>query len=184
MKAKNTALLARRQSIISEFGIAAWDAFTRDAARRFPVLAEPLVATSALPIETFLGINDELVKHFYKNNPRTYSDLGRASAEWALREGPYKAYAQQGLDAFVQAIPRIWTTYYVETSSRLSAQLDDKRVLHTKTLDLGMWHPYFEHLVAGYIQRALEIVVARPVPTQAVKSGPTAINEIYYRYYL
>lgn len=184
MKAKNTTMLARRQAIIDEFGIAAWDGFTRDMARRYPVLAEPLVATSALPIDTFLAINDELLKHFYKGNTKIYSDLGRASAEWALLEGPYKAYAQQGLEAFVRAIPRIWTTYYIETNSRLSAELDDKRTLHAKILDLGMWHPYFEYLVVGYIQRALEIVANRTVPTQAIKSGPAAINEIYYRFFV
>lgn len=81
----------------------------------------------------------------------------------------------------MKSLPTIWTTYYSETSSRIVAELDERSVVHLKVLDLGMWHPYFEYLVVGYVQRGLEIVTNASVPCQPVKSGPSATNEIYYR---
>jgi len=181
MRAKNTTLIARRKGIIDELGEEAWIAFVRKWSDRFPILAQPLVATSSLPIDEFLQINDEILKHFYKGRDKHYLDLGRASAQWALTEGPYKRFVQQGIEPFVKSLPLIWTTYYSETPSRIVAELDERRVVHLKVLDLGMWHAYFEYLVVGYVQRGLEIVTDANVPCQAVKSGPSATNEIYYR---
>lgn len=66
MRAKNTTLIARRKGIIDEFGEPAWTAFVRQRADRFPMLMQPLVATSSLPIDEFLQINDEILKHFYQ----------------------------------------------------------------------------------------------------------------------
>ncbi len=183
MRAKNTTLIARRKGIIDEFGDPAWTAFARERSGRFPILAQPLVATSSLPIDEFLQINDEILKHFYQGKEKHYLDLGRASAQWALTEGPYKRFVQQDVGAFVKSLPAIWTTYYSETKSRLVGELDPQRVVHLKVLDLGMWHPYFEYLVVGYVQRGLEIVTDAKVPCQAVKSGPSATTEIYYRLY-
>ncbi len=183
MRAKNPTLIARRKGIIDEFGEAAWTAFVHERSGRFPILAQPLVATSSLPIDEFLQINDEILRHFYQGKDKHYLDLGRASAQWALTEGPYKRFAQQGIEPFVKSMPSIWTTYYSETTSHIVAELDERRVVHLKILDLGMWHAYFEYLVVGYVQRGLELVTNVKVPCQAVKSGPSATNEIYYRLY-
>lgn len=183
MKVKNTALLARRALIVQEFGEAAWEEWTRQMSTRFPLLAQPLVATNCEPVESFLQINEAAVERFYRVQKNAYWHMGTASALWALG-GPYKRFVEERrLEEFVQSLPAVWTTYYVETSSYAKAELDN-RVVHVRLLDLEMYHPYFEFLTMGYVQQGLEMISARRAIAKCVLGGPSARKEIYYRFYV
>jgi hypothetical protein len=173
-------LVARRKGIVDKFGEDAWLAFVKDMGGRYPTLDGPFVATATIPIDEFLAINDEIVKRFYRGNPRAYFEVGRASAHWALTEGPYKEYARRGLEALVQFLPSLYHTYYAETTSRIELRLE-RNIVHYKILDLPRWHPYLEYVIVAFAQGALEVVTGKRSVAHPVASGPAAVREIYYR---
>jgi hypothetical protein len=138
-----------------------------------------LVAGSLVPLSDFLALHDEIVKRFYQGNQRAYMQLGEDSASWALTHGPYKSFvAGRDVGAFVQAFPRLWDTYFVDTQSscRVEQQAD---VVEMQVFDLPQWHPYFEYFLVGYLKGALELLSSNPV--HAVRLTGGSGTQYHYR---
>ncbi len=180
MKIKNTILLARRNITVKKHGQAMWDQLVKELLPRFPILGEPLLATGATPVEDFLAINAEILRRcFGDDSPRVYRDVARQAADWQLTNGPYKGWLNSDLKGFVNYLPTIWDTFYVQTKSHVTISLD-ANIVHIRILDIGLWHPHFEFGPMAWFQRALELKSGKPVSPVVVKGGPTAVNEIYY----
>jgi hypothetical protein len=174
-------LIGRRKAIVDKFGEDAWLAFVRDMAGRYPTLDGAFVATATIGIEEFLAINDEIIDRFFHGNTRAYFELGRASARWALTEGPYKEYARRGLQALIELLPSLYRTYYAETTSRIELELDGS-IVHYKILDLELWHPYLEYVIVAFAQGTMEVVTGQRTLAKPVRAGPSALKEgIYYQ---
>lgn len=180
MKVKGTSFLARKRMITERFGEAAWTAFVERLARTEPVFAQPIVATTLIPVEPYAKMQDLMLATFYNNQSRAYWDMGVASAQWSLTVGPYKGYLGVGdLHGFVKSFSNIWSAYYTEGA--VTATLDDK-IVHAR-LRTPFWHIAFELSSMGYFQQALEMYTRRPVTHKAMSGGGSA-SEVYYQFYL
>lgn len=172
MKVKGVALLSRKNVVISEFGERAWEELWQEMAERYPCFRRPVLATSAVPVDEFLALHDELVRRFYKEVKSAYTTLGEQSARWAVTEGPYKAFvADKDFAGFSEFFPRTWGTYFLETTSRCTTHLRDDSVVDFRAIDLPKWHPYFEYFIVGYFKGALELICANPILTRQLQGG-------------
>lgn len=172
MKVKGVALLSRKSIITKQFGERAWEELWRDVAARYPYFRQPVLATSAVPIQEFLGLHDELVRRFYKDVKQAYTLLGEQSARWAVTEGPYKSFvADRDFAGFAQFFPRTWNTYFVDTTSSATTHVRDDNVIEFKAVDLPFWHPYLEYFIVGYFKGALELICANPILTRQIQGG-------------
>jgi len=172
MKVKGVALLSRKSIIAKQFGERAWEELWRDMAERYAYFRQPVLATSAVPLDEFIALHDELVRRFYKDIKQAYISLGEQSARWAVTEGPYKGFvADRDFAGFARFFPRTWGTYFVETTSHCTTHVTSKNVIEFKVFDLPKWHAYLEYFIVGYFKGALELICANPILTKQVQGG-------------
>jgi hypothetical protein len=180
MKVKGAALLARRFIITKHFGEDAWTDLCADMASRLPIYSAPLLAASTIPLQDFLAFHDELIRRFYGGSQRAYFALGEQSARWALVEGPYKSFlGNRDFRGFAEVFPRTWTTYFVETSSRCTTEVEGRRV-EFRAFDLPVQHPYLEHFVVGYFKGGLELVCEKPIHFCRMHRGSDSYHYVLY----
>jgi hypothetical protein len=181
MNMKGTAFLARKKLIIDKFGQPAWDGFLQSLLSDAPIFAKPVMASTSIPIEQFLKFQEALVKTFFKGNVKAYWEMGAASAQWSLTDGPYRAFLdKRDLKALIDALPSIWSNYY--DRGRIEVALVDK-VLHMRLHDIPVWHVSFELMVMGYFHRALEMFSRRKVAWRCVSGGAPNVP-IHYELYV
>jgi hypothetical protein len=181
MNMKGTAFLARKKMIIEKFGQPAWDAFLRGIAAEAPAFAAPVIASTTVPIEQFLVFQEALVNTFFKGNTRAYWDMGAASAQWSLTEGPYRAVLdRRDFKELVTTLPGLWSNYYDE--GKLAATLEDG-IVHVRFTEIPVWHVSFELMVMGYFQRAFELFSKRKVAVKRVSGGAPGV-EVHYMFYV
>ena len=80
MQVKGTAFIVRMRQIAEKFGEEAWEAFLADLANKDPFFEQTIVATSMLPVEKILFLNDEVLRVFYHGDPNTYWAMGETGA--------------------------------------------------------------------------------------------------------
>ncbi len=113
MKVAGTAFLAREAMVSAEHGAAEWKAFLDGFAAREPFFRERVLPISKIPAEKFLALNEALVAHFYRKDPRPYWSFGVASAKHALTKGQLRTlFAPGELRRFLQFTPSIWKGYF------------------------------------------------------------------------
>lgn len=169
MEVKGTAFLARRDLVVRLFGASAWDTLLSDVSALEPVLAEPVLATTRLPMGAFLTFNQAIVDRFYDGDPLANFTLGEESAAWAF-EGPYKSLVQaRDLDRFVASAPTVYRNYYDEGEAKADRRGNEIRVslfgvapeARSLTLEYG---------VMGYFRCGVHRVTGQ-VATMTVKRG-------------
>jgi hypothetical protein len=181
MNIKGTAFLARKKVIVEKFGQEAWDEFLRQQIGHAPFFAAPVMASTNIPIESFLTFQDAMVKRFFNGNTKAYWDMGAASAQWSLTEGPYRtALERRDLKALVETLPGLWNNYYDE--GRLSASLEGN-IVHVHLYDVPVWHVSLELIVMGYFHRALELFTKRKVAWKQVSGGAPGVD-VHYKMYV
>lgn len=163
MFAKGTFFVGRRAYIVEKFGEAAWDDFVRSLAREDSTFISPILATTMVPVESYVRFQDRCVERFFRDDPKALWMIGEKSAEWSLTEGPYKHLKNnpKSLADFVTKLPLIWSAFFSE--GRLEARLLRGNTVEIELLDLPVPHVSFEQSVMGYGKRALELVSGRPV---------------------
>jgi hypothetical protein len=181
MNVKGTAFLARKKMIIDKFGQPAWDKFLRALAAEVPAFAAPVIASTTVPIEQFLRFQEELVFTFFRGNSQAYWDMGAASAQWSLTDGPYRAVLdRRDFKELVAVLPGLWSNYYDE--GRLTATTDGG-VVHVRVSEIPVWHVSFELMAMGYFQRAFELFSKRKVAWKRVSRGAPGV-EAHYIFYV
>ena len=179
MRVKGAAFLARRREIIEQFGQERWERFRRELAERDPLFDDALFLTSRVPLDTFLRMHEALVSEFYGGDERSYFESGRAAASWALVSGPYaKAFAAGG-DAreLMTTVPaKLWRTYF--DFGRFEVAIEGDEILVDVT-GLPREHAYFELAVAGYMERALELLGAREISHRLSRPGPGHLRWVF-----
>ncbi|MFO7181363.1 MAG: LuxR C-terminal-related transcriptional regulator [Pseudomonadota bacterium] len=174
MKVSGIAVLTRKALVTREHGAEAWRGFYRDAALSLPAFQSPITAESRVPLGDFLAFHDRLMARFYPGGNGALSELGAASARWALVEGPLKSFlGTPDLPDLAQALPELWNRYFSETESRLEATLT-RTGIELRAYGLPTAHPYFEHLVIGYAKEVLEIHCANPISVYRLASTANA----------
>ena len=171
MKVRGISILTRKQIVTRRFGAEAWRDLYRDVAGAHRCFRSFVTADTLVPLPAFLAFHDELMRRFFKDDEASHMEIGREASRWALAKGPFKSFLdKRDLAGFVTAIPKFHKLYFEETTTHSEAALVDGGV-EFKVFDLPQWHPYFEHLVVGYIAEALEMFCANPVGAERLRGG-------------
>jgi DNA-binding CsgD family transcriptional regulator len=171
LKVCGISILTRKTLVTRRFGAEAWASFYRDVAASHPCFSAFVTADTFIPLPAYLAFHDQLMHKFFKNDEDSHQSLGRESSRWALTEGPFKPFLQRrDLGGFVDTLPQFHGLYFDETSTRSEATLTGSSV-EFKVVELPQWHPYFEHLVIGYIAEVLEMFCANPIRTVRLRGG-------------
>lgn len=180
MRIKGTTFKGREAFLREELGDAAWDAFVKEAAKKFAFLRDPVLPITLLPPNDFLRFNDMLIDRFYNGNKQTYFLFGQKSAEWALTVGPYKALFGTGdLTQFLMTMPRIWSVYFDDGTLKVKILNDTTCEIEVTGVDVH--HVYFEYLVIGYVMGGLHLAGAKHVDKKIVHGFSKGDDEVLYR---
>jgi DNA-binding CsgD family transcriptional regulator len=171
MKIRGIAVLTRKMVVTRQFGAEAWARFYDDIGRAHRCYRAFITPDSLVPLPAFLAFHDELMRRFFRNDEVSHFELGRQASRWALNEGPFKTFKEKrDLAGLVASLPMFHRIYYEDTAARAEAALVEDGV-EFKGLDLPEWHPYFEHLVIGYIAEVLEMFCANPIRAVRLRGG-------------
>lgn len=171
MKVRGKTILTRKNIVIGKFGAEAWARFFHSVAHVHPTLNAPISANTLIPIHTFLAFHDELMRRFFDQSDAAHFELGRESARWVSSQGLCTLFMNKAdIGAFVEQMPSLWDAYFAETSSRCEVTLTDSGV-NFRALGLPQQHPYFEHLVVGYMSELLDNFCANPIAATLVQRG-------------
>jgi DNA-binding CsgD family transcriptional regulator len=171
MKVRGISILTRKIIVTRKFGAEAWRHLYRDVASGHPCFQSLITAQTLVPLSSHLALHDEMVRRLYRDDEPSSFDVGRDSARWALIDGPFKTFMkQQDLAGLVSSFPKLWPSYFTDTESHSEASIDGDAV-EFKVFNLPQWHPYFEHLVMGYMAEVLEMFCANPIGVTRLRGG-------------
>ena len=166
MKISGLSILTRKVLVTRSFGAEAWRVFFRDVALAHATFRRPITSTTFISLTDYLSFHDELARRFYPGGEEALFELGAKSARFALLEGPLKDFIHDpGISALADAFPKLWQRYFAETPSWSEATLTDHGI-EFRVRQLPVWHPYFEHVVVGYMKELLDLHCASPVATR------------------
>ncbi len=173
MKVRGIAVLTRKMIVTRRFGAEAWARFYDDVARTHRCFRSLITPDTLIPLPSLLAFNDEAMRRFFKHNDASHFELGRQNCQWALTEGPFRAFKDKGdLAGLVGSLPSFHRLYFADSATRSEAALlDDGSGVEFKVFDLPEWHPYLEHCVTGYVAEVLEMFCANPICTVRLQGG-------------
>lgn len=180
MEIKGTAFVARKTSLEKRFGVERFAEVLRAQAREDAIFASPILATTRLPIDAFLRLQDRIVRELYGGDERSYFEAGIASAEFALGEnGPYRVLVtSRDVASFTASAPRIYRTYFDEGEAL--GTYDGERRVTLKLAGIPIRHVYFEYAICGYFGRGLELVTGKSVSMRCVRGFSRGDGEVLY----
>jgi hypothetical protein len=181
LEVKGTAFVARRSQIERAFGIATFEKLVREQALVDMVFHSPVLATSRLPMDAFLRLNDRIVKQLYGGDEKSYWETGTQSADFALGpSGPYNALVKnRDVKSLVESGSRVWKTYFDEGSA---SSTYDGSSLVTLTLTTPIRHVYFEYAVCGFWARGLQLVSGKAVKHRVVRGFSRGDRDVLYEF--
>jgi hypothetical protein len=184
MEVKGTAFLARRGFIDKEHGAGTFEKIVRRQAEVDPLFREPILATTRLPIEPFLRLNDRIVAELYGGDERSYLKVGVLSAEWALAEGgPYHSLVKdRDVPAFARSAPTIYKNYFTAGSAEAELDPANPRKVDLRLFGIAIPHVYFEYAIVGYFRRGLAIVSGAAVVEKCVRGFSRGDRDVLYTY--
>lgn len=192
MEVKGTAFLARRGFIDKDHGAGTFERILQKQAAVDAIFRTPILATTRIPIEAFLRLNERIVEELYGGDERSYLRAGEQSAEWALAEGgPYRSLVRdRDVAAFVRSASAIYRNYFTEgaaeatiaapAAERKTGGEDGKVTLHL--FDIPIPHVYFEYAIVGYFRHGLELVSGRRVTETCVRGFSRGDGDVLYSY--
>jgi DNA-binding CsgD family transcriptional regulator len=173
MKVRGIAVLTRKMVVTRRFGAEAWARFYADVASAHSCFRSLITRDTLIPLRALLAFNDEAMRRFFKNNDASHFELGRQNCQWALTEGPFRAFKEkEDLAGLVGSLPSFHRLYFADSATRSEAQLlEDGSGIEFKVFDLPEWHPYLEHCVTGYVAEVLEMFCANPIRAIRLQGG-------------
>jgi hypothetical protein len=167
--------------IITQFGEEKWNSFLDKIAAKSNYFKKTIMSTDLIPINDFLYFTDEALKEFYNDNSKIYWVMGEKSAEYSLLDGPHKVFikSKDFKSIVLNSFPLLWTSFY--TKGRLESSFDNN-VVELKIVDLPITHIYFELVVMGYANKALELMGAKNIKFEPLKTIKNNDKEIHYRF--
>ena len=182
MEVKGTAFLARRGFIDKDHGAGTFERVLQKQAAVDAIFRTPILATTRIPIEAFLRLNERIVDELYAGDERSYLRAGEQSAEWALAEGgPYRSLVKdRDVAAFVRSASAIYRNYFTEGAAEATTGTDGKVTLHL--FDIPIPHVYFEYAIVGYFRHGLELVSGRRVTETCIRGFSKGDGDVLYGY--
>lgn len=182
MKIKGTAYLGRKTAMITAYGAERWEAFFSAFSKEHPCWKQPILASTLLEPAEFLALNDAIIEHFYKGDKNAYWDLGVKSAEWGFSQGPYAPLlSTKKYEQFVEKSGIIFGFYF--TAGTAKAKVEGKTVtLELADIPPDCRHVYFEYLVGGFFERALELTGLTVTKVTAVKGYTKGDDSVLYTF--
>ena len=157
MEVKGTAFIARKSMLEREHGPDRFEEVLHKVAETEACFRAPVLATTRLPIKSFMKFNDMVVKELYAGDEHSYFRFGEASAAWALSPtGPYKhLVTNKSVPEFAASAHNIYRNYFTEGDAR--SEVHGNKVT-LQLVDIATPHVYFEYAIMGYFKRGLEMV--------------------------
>lgn len=157
MDIKGMAFIARRLLVEREHGVEKFDEVVREVAKKDAIFRAPVLATTRIPMDAFMRLNQALVDRLYRGDPKANFTLGEMSADYALN-GPYKNFVtNRSVDAFAGSAPAMYRNYFDEGEAKA---VRVGREIHVEIS--GIPEPYRSHYIEygimGYFRRGLEMV--------------------------
>ncbi|MCA9639494.1 MAG: hypothetical protein KC492_02340, partial [Myxococcales bacterium] len=155
---KGTAYHARLKLLASRWDQAKVDAFLADFQRRNPHFPKHVLPTNWLPMGPFLQLIDEIVEQAYGGDRESLWEVGEASAQWSMTEGPYKGLvASKDLKRFASLAQVMFTNFF--DLGAATGTYDGKCIeLRINGIPDPFHHPYFEYSGIGYFRGGLRIL--------------------------
>lgn len=181
MRVKGTAYLARlvllREKLTEEGAV---ERFVEDYARTNPEFRTHIIPTSQIPAEAFLKFIDHIVAEVYGGDTHSLWELGRRSADWTLKQGPYRSLLElRDIPRFAAMAPVMWSNFFDKGSARSVTEADHID-LWIEDVPADLRHPYFEFSVVGYFQRGLELL-GTDVQTERIAGFSAGDAVTHYR---
>ena len=151
---RGIAFESRRRMVESEIGKEEFGNYLRWLAERDRFWKQNTIATTLIPLDSFLRFNDGLITRYYHNDTMKYWRWGKAAAKWALTDGPYRNFMKEkDLHAFfLRVLPLIWGLYF--TFGSATTERDGRR-LRVVFRGLPKKHPYLEYSPMGWVEGAI-----------------------------
>jgi hypothetical protein len=180
MYVKGTAFLAREHYLVQELGETKWVAFLEEYSKERPAFPSHILATTEIDLLDFIDLNDAIIKRFYGGDPRTYFKFGAASAEWALREGPFQNLVlANDYHAFIERQSMLFSTYY-SGGGEAEAVLSDDVIDYRIRAPAPYRHVYLEFNPVGYFRRGLQLTGLEVLDTECVTGFSKGDDTVHY----
>src|SRR6185436_3280070 len=106
LKVRGITILTRKMIVTRRFGSEPWAQLYRDVSASHACFRALVTPESLIPLPAYLAFHDELVRRFFSDDHRSHVELGKESARWALRDGPFKSFLEErDFGSFVGAFP-------------------------------------------------------------------------------
>jgi hypothetical protein len=180
MRTKGTAFLGRKVVVAGQFGEARWNAFVQAYAEIDPFFAQPILATTLIPSESFLAFTDRIVDAFFGGDLRAYWTFGELSGQWALTCGPYQHYCTQGdPHRFAEYVQRLWSAYH--DVGECAATIVSPDVVEIALWGVPIHHVYFEFGLIGFLRRGFELVTGDTFSHARIRGFSQGDQDVLYR---
>jgi hypothetical protein len=181
MEVKGVAFIARRALVERLHGLEVFDGIVREVAKKDAVFRTPILATTRIPFDAFLRLNQALVDKLYAGEPKANFKLGELSAEWAFN-GPYKhIVTDKNVDEFAASAPNLYRNYFDEGEAKATRDGDE---IHLELL--GIPAPcrchYIEYGIMGYFRRGLEMVTGATPKMTALQGFSKGDPIVHYAF--
>lgn len=174
--------MARKAMLEREHGAERFEEVLRRVALTEPPFRSPILATTRIPLDSFLRFNEAIVTELYDGDELSYFRFGEASATWALTSGPYKhLVTNKSVAEFAASAPNIYRNYFTEGEARAEV-VKNRVVLRLLGIDAPHRHVYLEYAIMGYFKRGLELVSGRKVQMLAELGFSKHDGEVLYHF--
>lgn len=184
MDVRGTAFLARKLMLLDEIGEERFDVLLQEVARVEPVFAEPIHATTLIPMRSFAVFNEALVQTLYSGDTSSYLRFGESSAEYGLLLGPYKRIREtNSVAVFVECARIVYQGYYTEgrAEGSLAGNVAEVKLHGIQPEDRYL---YLEYAIAGYVRRGIELVSLHSASMERLRGFSCGDEEVHYRYFI
>jgi hypothetical protein len=179
MTVKGTAFLARMRTLADRVNNAGIDALIKELAKEHSVFAQPVLASTLIPVKAWIAFNDAAIERFYGGVLKTYWRFGEESAEFAL-SGPYKNLVQnRDVEAYAQTVSTAWKVYYSHGRAEGVWKGD---VFQYSIEELPVHHVYFEYTACGWVKRGLELIGVQVLRSRAVQAYSLGDSRVEYHF--
>ena len=125
MRVKGVAYLSRLQLLRAKLGDEALEVFLEDYRSKHPEFPRDVLPTTRIPARDFLHFMDAVVDSAYGGDAESLWEVGERSAEWSLREGPYRnLFEGRDIDRFATLAPVLYQNFFDTGEARSERQGD------------------------------------------------------------
>ena len=177
---RGIAFESRRRMVESEIGKEEFENYLRWLAEQDSFWKQNIIATTLIPLDSFLRLNEGLIARYYHNDIMMYWKWGKSAAEWALTDGPYRNFMKEkDLHAFfLRVLPLIWGLYF--TFGSAAAEIEGRR-FRVVLSGLPKKHPYLEYSTMGWVEG---VIILRGEGIEDIRAVSVERHRVVYDFIL